>query len=97
MESLNITWNILFGSFKREEEEPTYGLTKNIDTYHVAKTQLAGLAWLKARMNSADKLVDKIKYLYKPPGWSHEGKHETSEVLKKRAQSAESVVNHGDF
>lgn len=76
-----ILWDILFNSFQREEEPPTYGLVKNIDTKNIVKVQVAGIGWLKAQMATADNWSDKLKYLYKPPGWSHTGKHQMTENL----------------
>lgn len=78
-----ILWDIIFRSFKREEEEPTYGLTENIDTYNPIKVEMAGVQWLWDSIKSADNLSDKLRYLYKPPGWSHDGNHKTAHVLKK--------------
>lgn len=89
-----ILWDILFRSFQREEEEPTYGLTKNIDTYNVAKVQVAGIGWLVERINSADRWSDKIKYLYMPPGWDHLGCHETVEVLTQRSMRKQDNFDH---
>ncbi len=80
-----IIWDILFGTFQREEEEPTYGLVKNIDTHHPVEIELAGVRWLWRQIQSADKWSDKLKYLYKPPGWRHDGPGETAKELRERA------------
>lgn len=76
-----ILWDILFGSFKREEEEPTYGLTENINTYNPLIIEIEGLKWLSRQMKSAPSWRDKLRYLYMPPGWSHTGDHKTVEQL----------------
>lgn len=77
-----IIWDFIFGSFKTEEEEPTYGLTKSIDTQNPLKIQFTGIIWLWQQMQSANKFSDKLKYLYMPPGWRHDGKDETAEELR---------------
>ncbi len=68
-----VVWDHLFGSYQREEEEPTFGLTTNLETYHPFKIEVAGILWLAARMRSADRLHDKLRYLWKPPDWRHDG------------------------
>lgn len=39
---LLIVWDWIFGTFQDEEEEPTYGLTKNIDSYNPIYLQTVG-------------------------------------------------------
>lgn len=84
-----IIWDIIFGTFKMEEEEPTYGLTKSIDTKNPLKIQFTGVKWLWEQMQSAEKLSDKFKYLYMPPGWRHDGKGETAEELRRELAMVE--------
>jgi sterol desaturase/sphingolipid hydroxylase (fatty acid hydroxylase superfamily) len=64
-------WDHLFGTYQPEEEEPDFGVTDPIRTYHPIKIQLAGLRWLAHRVASADRLSDKLRYLVKPPEWDH--------------------------
>lgn len=68
-----IVWDRLFGTFTREEEEPVFGLTKNIDTYNPISIEISGIRWLVDRMRSAKHLSDKIRYLWMPPEWRHDG------------------------
>jgi hypothetical protein len=77
-----IIWDIMFNSFKREdEEEPVYGLTKDIDTHNPIYVELAGWKWLLDQMKTAPKWSDKLRYLINPPGWSHTGEHQATESL----------------
>jgi len=78
-------WDKLWGSYQKEEEEPVYGLTTNIDTYNPIKIELAGIQWLRAQMATADRWQDKLKYLYKPPGWRHDGVGSSTEEMRGRA------------
>lgn len=80
-----IIWDKLFGTYQREEEEPVYGLTTNIETYNPVKIELAGIQWLRAQMRRADRWQDKLKYLWKPPGWRHDGAGESTEELLAKA------------
>jgi hypothetical protein len=79
-----ILWDRLFGTYTREKQEPTYGLTKNIETYNPLLIEVAGIQWLRDQIRSADRWQDKIAYLWKPPGWSHDGQGETTEELRHR-------------
>jgi sterol desaturase/sphingolipid hydroxylase (fatty acid hydroxylase superfamily) len=90
-----IIWDRLFGSFKREEEEPRYGLVKDIDTYNPLKVEFAGVKELWQNLKSTPKLSDKLKYLYMPPGWRPDGKHETTEAMLAKTQHAEQLEKVG--
>ena len=81
-----ILWDRLFGTFQREEEEPTYGLTYDFESHNLVTIQLAGIRWLIDRMATAERWRDKLGYLYHPPGWDHNGQHETTETLQARAE-----------
>jgi len=81
-----IIWDILFGTFKREDpqEKPVYGLTKDIDTFNPIRVELAGVSWLLSQVRSAKTWQDKLRYLVKPPGWSHTGDHQRVEDMLKQ-------------
>lgn len=79
-----IIWDRLFGTWQREEEEPTYGLVNQLDSYRIWDIQTSGIQWLWRQMKSADRWQDKLRYLVKPPGWRHDGKHETTETIVAR-------------
>jgi sterol desaturase/sphingolipid hydroxylase (fatty acid hydroxylase superfamily) len=79
-----ILWDFLFGSYQREEEEPTYGLTTQLDTYNPFLVEWAGVRWLWAQVRSASRWQDKLRYLYMPPGWRHDGPGQTAEEIRAR-------------
>ena len=80
-----ILWDRLFGSFQREEETPTFGLVSPLHSYKIWDIQTSGFQWLVGQMRSANRWPDKLRYLVKPPGWSHDGRHETSATIQARA------------
>lgn len=81
-----ILWDHFFGTYQREEEEPTYGVTEPINTYNPVKIQLAGLSWLRAKLKTAPDWNTKLRMLYKPPGWRPEGtEHKPSTEQVQRA------------
>ena len=63
-------WDHLFGTYQREEEEPTYGVIHPINTYHLLKVQVAGLVDLLRKMRASSNFGDKIRCIYRPPEWS---------------------------
>ncbi len=77
-----IVWDRWFGTFQREEEEPVYGLVKQMDSSRIWDIQTWGVRWLAQQMRRSPRLTDKLGYLWNPPGWSHDGQHETSETLR---------------
>lgn len=62
-------WDRLFGTYQREEEEPTYGVTTPIDTYHPVKVEFAGFLRLQAKIKRANTLSHKFQCLIRPPEW----------------------------
>ena len=76
-----ILWDKLFGTHCLEGEEPTYGLVDRVVSKNPLVFQSHGLRKLCASVRSARRWSDKIRYLYKPPGWSHTGAHTTTDSL----------------
>ena len=79
-----IIWDKLFGTFEAEIEKPVYGLVTNIETYNPVK--VAFIEWknmLKDLFTSKTSLINKLKYLIKPPGWKHDGTSVLSSDLRK--------------
>jgi sterol desaturase/sphingolipid hydroxylase (fatty acid hydroxylase superfamily) len=68
-----IVWDRMWGTFQREEETPTFGLTNPLDTNNPITIELYGWRWLAARIQSAERWQDKLAYLWRPPEWSHDG------------------------
>lgn len=81
-----IIWDRMFGTFQDElpEDPVKYGLTKPLINphnlfNHVMHEWKGMLADLKKKVP----LATKIKYLFKPPGWSHDGSSKTAVQLRK--------------
>jgi len=77
-----IIWDRLFGTFQQEEERPTYGLTKNIESFNPVKVALVTWAELFKRATSSGSVINAVKYLIKPPGWSHDGSTKTAKEMR---------------
>jgi len=81
-----IIWDKLFGTFQPEleSEKVKYGLVVNIKTYNpivIAFNEWGAL--FKDLIIKNVSLRNRIKYLYKPPGWKHDGTGKLSSDLKE--------------
>jgi sterol desaturase/sphingolipid hydroxylase (fatty acid hydroxylase superfamily) len=81
-----IIWDRMFGTFaeEREEEKPVYGLTKNIHTYNLFKIASHEFFDIWKDVKRAPKFKDKLKYIFYPPGWSHDGPDLRARTLRKQ-------------
>jgi len=82
-----IIWDKLLGTFKQEEETPKYGLTKNLESFN--PFIIAFHEWkdmLRDVWNSPSVYIA-LCYIFKPPGWSHDGSRKTSEELRAELQA----------
>lgn len=77
-----IIWDRLFGTFVEEKERPTYGLTKNIDSYNPLVIAFHEWRDLFRDLRSAKSFREVWGYLFKAPGWSPDGSRKTSEQLR---------------
>ena len=80
-----IIWDKIFGTFQLElkDEKVVYGLVKNINTFNPIK--IAFIEWIylfKDFLTGKKSIKNRILYLIKPPGWSHDGTGKISNDLK---------------
>lgn len=64
-----IIWDRMFGTFKEEEERPTYGITKNLNSWNPVWANLAHYADIWHDFKRIPKWSDKLKFIFKKPGW----------------------------
>lgn len=81
-----IIWDRLLGTFAQEvdNDKPVYGLTKNIESYNplYVATHEYGAIWRDVRR--ASKWSDKLNYIFKAPGWSHDGEDLRAATLRNK-------------
>ena len=85
-----IVWDRLFGTFEgeRDDDRPRYGLVKDLGSFSLiwaAFHEWVGIA----RDVWAAPWGSKLGYLWRPPGWSHDGSRETSETIRARWEERE--------
>jgi sterol desaturase/sphingolipid hydroxylase (fatty acid hydroxylase superfamily) len=90
-----IIWDRMFGTFQDElEEEPVvYGLTKPIPkTKNPAKWILHEWFAIGSDLKKEVSFSTKLKYLFMPPGWSHDGSTKTSAELRSSIKKNNSKI-----
>jgi hypothetical protein len=81
-----IIWDRLFGTFTEEDaEKPVYGITQNIQSHNLFHIAFHEYRSLVADMRRAASWKDKLRYLYMPPGWSHDGEDRRAKTLRQNA------------
>lgn len=83
MGMLLIIWDKLFGTFEEETENVKYGLTKNLENpsaVHLVFHEWKGV-WRDATQTGLT-LKQRLLYIFGPPGWSHDGRSQTSSQLR---------------
>lgn len=64
-----IIWDKMFGTFQAEEERPTYGITKPLNSWNAVWANFSHYAEMSKELKMIPSWSDKIKYLFKKPGW----------------------------
>ena len=81
-----IIWDRMFGTFvpERVDDRPRYGLTTQLGTFHVLRVAFHELIGM-ARDVSLPGLTatQRLGYLFRPPGWSHDGSRQTAAARKR--------------
>jgi len=79
-----IVWDRMFGSFEaeRDDDRPRYGIVKNLGSFSLLWAAFHEWVGIARDVVAAPGLAAKIGYLWRPPGWSHDGSRETSETIR---------------
>jgi sterol desaturase/sphingolipid hydroxylase (fatty acid hydroxylase superfamily) len=80
-----IVWDRMFGTFIDETKAPTYGLTTNISTYNPARIAFAEWGNLARDVFRTSGILNKLRYIFAPPGWSPDGSTLTTDEMRKEA------------
>ena len=82
-----IIWDRLFGTFspETEEEKVVYGITQDIHTFNPIDIATHEYKALWRDIKNAPGILNKLKYAFMPPGWSHDGKTKTAKQLQREA------------
>jgi sterol desaturase/sphingolipid hydroxylase (fatty acid hydroxylase superfamily) len=80
-----IVWDRMFGTFQPEleDEKIHYGIVKQLGTFNLL--WVAFHEWIGiARDVWSAPWGSKLGYVWRPPGWTHDGSRDTSDALRER-------------
>lgn len=85
-----IWWDKLFGTFapEIEGEELQYGLTKPLPNRGPVNIVMHEWKALWEDVRRAPGWQNKLKYIFYPPGWSHDGRTLTSKQLQAQLENS---------
>ena len=96
-----IVWDKMFGTFQSETTRPKFGLTENIKSYNPLVIAFHEWKNIVMDMRRSKKLKDRINYLFKPPGWSHDGSQKTAKQLQyennSKKRENDSIPQHSSI
>lgn len=80
-----IIWDRIFGSFQPEEERPTYGLTRNIESFNPFVVALKTWKDLFHSAATSGSVKNAVNYFLQPPGWRHDQGSATVKQLRRKS------------
>ena len=83
-----IVWDKLFGTFAPEvdDEAPRYGIVRNLGSFNIAWAATHEWVGIARDVWNAP-WGSKLGYIWREPGWSHDGSRETSDMIRARWES----------
>jgi alkylglycerol monooxygenase len=84
-----IIWDRMFGTFQKEEEHPTYGITTPVNSWNALWANFSHYDYMLKDLKRIHGWRDKLRYLFKKPGWLPEylgGYHPAPDVHESTYQ-----------
>ncbi len=83
---LNI-WDRVFKTYQEElpYEKPDYGVTRAVNQNSFVDFYFGEIITLAKDVWDAPGIINKLKYVFMPPGWSHTGNHKLAQDLRREA------------
>ena len=81
-----IVWDRLFGTFQEElpDHPPTYGLTRNLENSNPWNVLIHEYRGIWRDVLRAKRWPVRLRYLFGPPGWQHDGEDFSARALRQR-------------
>ncbi len=82
-----ILWDMLFGTYQKEEEPPTYGITAPLKSWDPIRANFSHPALMWKELKKIPQRADKLRYLFYKPGWLPEymGGYRPAPPVKKES------------
>lgn len=79
-----IVWDRLFGTYTAEveEERPRYGIVRNLGSFNILWAATHEWIGIAKDVWRAPGLRNKLNYMIREPGWSHDGSRDTSDTIR---------------
>ena len=89
-----IIWDKLFGTFKEEEETPTYGITKPINSWNPVWANFDHYISLYNQVRRTNGFTNKLGVIFGKPGWrpKEDGGYEPAPTINKSTYSKYDVL-----
>jgi alkylglycerol monooxygenase len=62
-------WDRMFGTFQREEETPTYGITTPTNSWNPIMANVQPFVRLWHELRAIPGFINKVRFTFAPPGW----------------------------
>jgi sterol desaturase/sphingolipid hydroxylase (fatty acid hydroxylase superfamily) len=81
-----IVWDKLFGTFvgERDDDRPRYGIVRNLGSFNILWAATHEWIGIARDVWTAPGWRNKLNYMIREPGWSHDGSRDTSSAIKAR-------------
>ena len=81
-----IIWDRMFGTFveERADDRPRYGIVRNLAGFNILWAAVHEWIGIARDVWSAPGWRNKLGYMIREPGWSHDGSRDTSATIKAR-------------
>ncbi len=81
-----IIWDKMFGTFTAEldEDRPRYGIIRNLGSFNLLWAAFHEWIGIAKDVFTVPGLRNKLNYMIRPPGWSHDGSRDTSDTIRAR-------------
>jgi sterol desaturase/sphingolipid hydroxylase (fatty acid hydroxylase superfamily) len=82
-----IIWDRMFGTFEpeRDEDRPRYGLVSQLGSFNILWAAFHEWVGIARDIWTAPGWRNKLNYLIREPGWSHDGSRATSATIRAQA------------
>jgi sterol desaturase/sphingolipid hydroxylase (fatty acid hydroxylase superfamily) len=92
-----IVWDRMFGTFEaeRDEDPPRYGIVRDLGSFNILWAAFHEWIGIAKDVWNAPTFTAMWHYMVKPPGWSHDGSRDTSEVIKARWEAKQKAMHDG--
>ncbi|WP_299328739.1 sterol desaturase family protein [Parasphingopyxis sp.] len=92
-----IIWDRMSGTFEpeRDDDRPRYGIIKNLGSFNLLWAAFHEWIGIAKDVATVPGIKNKLGYVFRPPGWSHDGSRDTSDTIKARWRESEGQEQTG--